>query len=337
MARATIIAEVGLAHDGSFAMAKSYVEAFAEAGADIIKFQFHMPHESSPEEPFRARVLLGDQTRQAYWERTGFLMDQWRDLINLCTMKHVGFMASTFTEDAVTWLRTVGAKQWKVPSGQHVNVPMLLAIAERHEPVYIATGLSDEEELEHTLSYFPDAGVTLLHTTTQYPTLPEYWRLGQLDRLARRFLRPVGLSDHSGSIACGLAAAARCSTLAALEVHVTLSKHLQLPDTLASLELPDFKRLVQGVREIEASRTPAGDEMDLRRKARATYMPTLIAKAPISKGEKIQLTHLIFQKKGAATGLGWEKVVGHVATRDIQAGESFASSDVVLPACAPSA
>ena len=37
-----IIAEVAQAHDGSFGIAKSFIDAVSEAGADVIKFQTHL-------------------------------------------------------------------------------------------------------------------------------------------------------------------------------------------------------------------------------------------------------------------------------------------------------
>src|SRR5574341_2081932 len=40
-APALIVAEVGLAHDGSLVAAHSYIDAVAEAGADAVKFQCH--------------------------------------------------------------------------------------------------------------------------------------------------------------------------------------------------------------------------------------------------------------------------------------------------------
>lgn len=332
--KTTIIAEVGLAHEGSFALAKGYVQACIAAGADIVKFQFHMPHEGTVNEPFRSTVT-GDTNRPAYWQRTAFTHDQWRALRGLCEGQGVGFMASTFSEDSVRWGRVYGQRQWKVPSGQVVNIPMLAAIAENPEPVYISTGLATERELEEAVDVFIDSPVTLMHTVTEYPTAPESWRLGQIERLARRFLLPVGLSDHSGTITCGLAAAARFPSLAAIEVHVTLSKRMVTPDTPASLTIEDLERLVQGVRQIEESRSlaswpPAGWEQ-----ARMTYMPTLVAKGEIQKGTKVQLNHLIYRKMGCGPGLDWKRVVGRVAARDIAEGEGFAEADFEVP-CAQS-
>ena len=40
-----IIAEVGLAHEGSVGIAKSFIDSIADAGADAAKFQLHIAEE----------------------------------------------------------------------------------------------------------------------------------------------------------------------------------------------------------------------------------------------------------------------------------------------------
>ena len=76
-----VIAEVGLAHDGSLGAAYSFIDSAAMAGVDAIKFQTHIAHaESSPREGFRVNVFPQDKTRFEYWERTAFTKLQWMEL-----------------------------------------------------------------------------------------------------------------------------------------------------------------------------------------------------------------------------------------------------------------
>jgi N-acetylneuraminate synthase len=332
--KATIIAEVGLAHDGSFATALSYIDACKAAGADIVKFQFHMPSEGTADEPFRAKTPT-DPTRAHYWKRTGFGHEQWRELRLACELHGMGFMTSVFSEDAVLWAGSFGQNRWKVPSGQVVNIPMLDLIAQREEPVYISTGLATPDELRRALDLFDSSKVTLLHCVTEYPTTPPEWRLVQIERLAKQYWLPVGLSDHSGCVVSAFAAAARYP-VAAIEVHVTLSKYLRLPDTPVSLTMDDLKHLVAGVRMLEEARETRAMDFFRWEEARERYMPTLVAKQQIPKGTKVQLTHLIYRKQGQGPGMDWEKVVGRTLVRDIQEGERFAAEDFE-GVCAPSA
>ena len=83
-----IIAEVGLAHDGSLGVAKSYIDLAAKIGADAVKFQIHIAeYESSSDEKFRVNIFPEDKTRYQYWKRTSFNYEQWLFLKNYSKKK----------------------------------------------------------------------------------------------------------------------------------------------------------------------------------------------------------------------------------------------------------
>ena len=74
-----IIAEIGLAHDGSIGIAHSFVDALAETGVDVIKFQTHIAEaESSKYEKFRVNFSYKDKTRFDYWKRMEFSLNEWK-------------------------------------------------------------------------------------------------------------------------------------------------------------------------------------------------------------------------------------------------------------------
>ena len=95
--------------------------------------------------------------------------------------------------------------------------------------------MSDWSELEEAVNKIKSAGnpLAVLQCTSAYPCPPEKVGLNVLEILQETFDCSVGLSDHSGNIFAGLAAA----TLGAevLEVHVTLSREMFGPDVPASV------------------------------------------------------------------------------------------------------
>ena len=67
-----VIAEVGLAHDGSLGAAHAYIDAAAAAGADVVKFQTHLAAaESTAAEPWRVKFSTQDSARYQYLEENG--------------------------------------------------------------------------------------------------------------------------------------------------------------------------------------------------------------------------------------------------------------------------
>jgi N,N'-diacetyllegionaminate synthase len=243
-----IIAEVGLAHDGSLSQAHAYVGACARAGVDTVKFQCHL---GDPCTEWRVRPAWAqDETRQAYWQRTGFTFRQWEGLAFHCQDMRVEFLCSPFSVAAVALLDPL-VQRWKVPSGRIADMALLDAIKKCGKPVLISSGMCTKEELSQALIYLNRNTrfiVNWLQCTTLYPCPPESIGLGELLGGA------IGLSDHSGTIYPGLAAAALgCKVL---EVHVCWSKEQGGFDTAASLDMGQLRQLVEGVRFIEKAMQP---------------------------------------------------------------------------------
>lgn len=241
-----IIGEVGLAHDGSLAQAHAYVDAVERAGADACKFQCHL---GDPMTEWRVRPEWGrDESRQEYWKRTGFSEAQWQELARHCAMVGVEFLCSPFSVEAVRLLDPL-VRAWKVPSGRIADMALLDAIAKTGKPVLLSAGMCTEHELVNAQGFLWDYGqVKRLQCTTAYPCLAEQVGLPALLDWAD------GLSDHSGTIFPGIAAAALgCQVL---EVHVCWSKDMGGFDTAASITVEQLAELVRGVRFVEAAMKP---------------------------------------------------------------------------------
>jgi N,N'-diacetyllegionaminate synthase len=247
-----VIAEVAQNHDGSLGAAHAYIDAVARTGAAAIKFQTHIAAaESTPAEPWRVKFSLQDATRYDYWKRMEFTEDQWRGLAEHAARCGLLFLSSAFSPEAVDLLDRIGVPAWKVGAGEVMNLPMLERMAQTSKPILLSSGMSLWSELDAAVDTVRRAGapVAVLQCTTSYPCPPEKIGLNVLAEIRRRYLCPTGLSDHSGTIYAGLAAAALGANL--LEVHVTLSRECFGPDVPASVTTAELADLVRGVHFIE--------------------------------------------------------------------------------------
>lgn len=241
-----IMAEVGLAHDGSLTQAHAYIDAIKRAGADAAKFQCHQGDPTT-----EWRVKLGwqrQETRQEYWKRTGFSVEEWHGLAFHCRELGLEFVCSPFSAQAVPFLDGL-VRVWKIPSGRVADDALLSAVAATGRPVLLSTGMSTVLEGQRALERLLDAGcpVGLMQCTSAYPTLPEQIGLSRVGKWG-------GLSDHSGTIYPGIAAAALgCQVL---EVHVCFSRDQGGLDTAASVTTAELRQLVEGVRFVEAAMKP---------------------------------------------------------------------------------
>lgn len=305
-----IIGEIAQTHDGSLGTAHAYIDAIANAGADAIKFQTHIADaESTPGEPWRVKFSRQDATRYDYWKRMEFSAEHWRGLVEHATERGLVFLSSAFSFAAVELLETLGMSAWKVGAGEVTNLPMLEMMARTGKPVLLSSGMSDWAELDAAVATVraQDAPVAVFQCTTAYPCPPEKLGLNVLAELRERYGCPVGLSDHSGTIYAGLAAATLGAQL--LEVHVTFSRECFGPDVPASVTTVELKQLVEGVRFIERAQahpvnkeTMAADLSELKR----TFGKSIVAARDLAAGHQLALTDLAFKKPG--TGISAARI-----------------------------
>jgi N-acetylneuraminate synthase len=295
-----VVAEVGQAHDGSLGTAHAYIDAAASAGAGGVKFQTHIAAaESTPGEPFRVKFSRQDASRYDYWKRMEFSEPQWAGLREHCAEKGLEFLSSPFSMQAVELLERVGVPAWKVGAGEVTNLPMLERLRASGKPIILSSGMSSWAEMDAAVETAGKGNCAILQCTTSYPCPPERLGLNVLGELRTRYGTPVGLSDHSGTIFAGLAAAALGCDL--LEVHIVLSRASFGPDVSSSVTIDELRQLVNGIRFIEVAQANPIDKdvasaamQDLKR----MFGKSLVAARPLGVGTRLSEADLVLKKPG---------------------------------------
>ena len=328
-----IIGEVGQTHDGSLGIAHSFIDSIADAGADAVKFQTHIASaESTPGEPWRVKFSPADDTRYEYWKRMEFTEGQWRGLKRHADERGLSFLSSPFSIEAVELLTRVGVAAWKVGSGETNNIPMLQRMVDTGWPVLLSSGMSRISEVDSAVELIKSREVPLavLQCTSAYPCPPEKVGLNMIPFYRDRYGCAVGLSDHSGKIYTGLAAATL--NINVLEVHVTLSREMFGPDVPASVTTAELGQLVDGIRFIETvmAHPVNKDEMaqelvELRR----TFTKSIVTRSELRAGTVLTKEHLTVKKPGTgipAASLG--DVIGRQLKRQVGADALLAEEDL---------
>lgn len=328
-----LIAEIAQAHDGSLGTAHAYIDAVAKSGADAIKFQTHIAAaESTPEEPFRVHFSPQDRTRYDYWKRMEFSEEQWRGLAEHAAALGLIFLSTPFSLEAVALLDRIGVPAWKVGSGEVTNYPLIDLMAATHKPILLSTGMSSWEELDTVanraaVSHSP---IAVLQCTSAYPCPPERTGLNLLSEFRDRYRCPVGISDHSGQIYAGLAAAALGANV--LEVHVVFSRECFGPDVAASITTTELKQLVEGVRFIEKALANPVSKDDMASELiplRKMFGKSLVAVRDLAPGHLLAESDLALKKPG--TGIPASRlteVLGRRVGREVPAGRLLSEGDL---------
>lgn len=332
-AACAVIGEVAQSHDGSLGSAHAFIDAIADAGCDIVKFQTHIADaESTPAEPWRVKFSTQDDTRFDYWKRMEFTESQWQELKTHADARGMLFMSTPFSMQAVELLRRIGMTIWKIASGETGNSQMLKRIASFRQPVILSTGMSPWDEIDRSAAIVRGAGAPLaiVQCTSAYPCPPEAVGLNVMADIRERYGCATGLSDHSGKMYPGLAAVTLgCEVL---EVHVALSRRMFGPDVVASLTVEETMALTEGVRFIEAMRAAPVDKAAMAQRSgnmRGLFTKSIVAARDLAAGTVLAEDDLALKKPGG--GLPADRLEGFLGgklVRPLARNEQLKDADI---------
>ncbi len=237
-----IIAEAGVAHNGSPELAFKLVDSAKVAGADIVKFQtFDTDKLVRPESPDRW------QLKQLELPRRKFIK-----LARFAETIDIEFMSTPGDLDSLKFLvEEVGVKRIKIGSDDLTYTPLLQAAIASGLPIILSTGMATTKEIAVALMQLGECQITLLHCVSCYPTAPSdanLMAIGSLDTLFGN-RAGIGYSDHTEGVTACIAAAAMGAVM--IEKHITLGDRHRCPDHVVSLDQINFKYMVFCVREVE--------------------------------------------------------------------------------------
>jgi N-acetylneuraminate synthase/N,N'-diacetyllegionaminate synthase len=324
---AFVIAEAGVNHNGSLDLAFQLVDAAIAAGADAVKFQTFIASEVITAGAAKAeyqKTTTGEQESQLEMvKRLELSFGDFHKLKIYCDDQGITFLSTPFDFKSVDFLAGLGVVAFKISSGDLTNDPLLRHVAAQGRPVILSTGMSDMDEVGNALAVIHAAennDVILLQCVTNYPAAAEDINLRAMLSMQSAFDVNVGFSDHTLGIEVALAAVAIGACV--IEKHFTLDKNFAGPDHRASLEPPEFRAMVDGIRKVEASlgsgqKVPAASEASNAAVARRS----IVAARDIETGTSITPAEIAFKRPG--TGLAprmVDQLLGKTARVDVKAG-----------------
>lgn len=327
-----IIAEVGVNHNGSLDLAKKLIDVACSAGANAIKFQ-----------TFKAKNLVTMYSKKANYQinkennkETQFDMLKKLELtksnhiklINYSKIKNIKFLSSPFDIESIELLKSLNLEILKIPSGEITNLPYLRKIGKLRKKIILSTGMSKMNEVKKALDILIKSGtkknnITLLHSNTEYPTPMKDVNLNAMVAMGNKFRIKFGYSDHTLGIEVDIAAVAMGAVC--IEKHLTLDSKMQGPDHKASLEPNQFKRMVEGIRNIELAlgqniKKPTNSE----KKNIKLVRKSIVAKTKIKKNEIFSVKNLTTKRPGdGLCPMKWDRLIGAKAKKEYKEDEQI--------------
>mgnify|MGYP000902723299 FL=1 len=329
-----IIAEIGLSHEGSLGVAVKMIEKASRCGVDAVKFQTHLAEfESSELEKFRLKNTTQDNSRFDYWKRTSFKKGEWKIIKKTCDENNVCFMSSPFSVQAAELLEEINIPIWKISSGDINNYPLLNYIEKTKKPIFLSSGMSGYDEISNTLDYLKNSrdNILLFQCTNSYPCIPEEIGYGEINNLNKLFKIPIGLSDHSGHPASGIAA----YTLGAqaIEVHVTWSKDYFGPDVSSSLTFDELKLMTDSIRFLERGLHVSYSKNKLiesHDEIRNLFMKGIYLSKSLKNGHVLKYEDLSFKKPlSSIPASNYKAIIGQKLKNDLSENHPLSKDDFI--------
>ena len=326
-----VVAEIGINHEGSLAVAKEMVDAAARAGVEVVKHQTHVVDDEMS--GAAKRVIPGNASVSIYeiMKRCALDEDEERELKQYVEKAGMIFISTPFSRAAADRLHAMDVPAYKIGSGECNNYPLLKHIASFGKPMILSTGMNTIDSIRKAVAILDEAKVpyALMHTTNLYPTPPHLVRLGAMVEMGKAFPGAViGLSDHTtDNIACLGAVALGASIL---ERHYTDHLFRKGPDIVCSMDEKACRELIESSyklhQELGGKKGPVPEEQVTIDFAFAT----VVTIKPIKAGEALTKNNLWVKRPGTGSipAERYEEMLGKIATRDIPADTHISISDV---------
>lgn len=270
------VAEIGINHNGNVDIAKKLIDAAKSAGCQAVKFQkrtvpavYTAEELAKPREVPRdivalamARGVLSEESVKRLKESklksttNGDLkwaleltLDDYREIDVCCKEKGILWFASPWDEASVDFLEQFQPPAYKMASAALTDDDLLHRVRSKKRPVILSTGMSTLDQMDYAVDILGKENLAILHCVSTYPSEVYDLNLRVIPMLKSRYGVPVGYSGHERGIEPSVYAVAYGACI--IERHITLDRGMWGSDQSASIEPPEFFKLVKSVQELK--------------------------------------------------------------------------------------
>ena len=188
-----IIAEIGINHNGSVALAKKMIDEAVEAGCDAVKFQKRtVTKVYTPEELDVYRPNYYGSTNRDLKMGLELSYEDYCTIDAYCKEKKIMWFASCWDIDSVDFIEQFNVPCHKVASAMLTDDEFLLKLKSLGKPILLSTGMSTMEEIRHAVNLLGEENLVIYHCTSTYPSSHNEINLRVIETFRKEFKCPIG-------------------------------------------------------------------------------------------------------------------------------------------------
>ncbi len=330
-----IIAELSANHNGNLQNALDTIKAAKEIGANAIKLQ-----------TYTADTLTLDCDKDDFIIKGGTLWDgkklydlykeaytpwEWhKELFEYARSLDIDIFSTPFDKSAVDFLEQFNPTCYKIASFEITDYELVKYTASKGKPIIISTGIATKEEIKDIVNICHEVGnenIVLLKCTSAYPAPLEDANLNTIPDLAKTFDVISGFSDHTLGTTAPIAAVTLGAKI--IEKHFILDKNIGGADADFSLDVKEFKEMIDAIRKTEKLLGKIDYTMNKRKEKSRAFSRSLYISKDIKKGEPFSEENIKSVRPGFGLHPKYLKdILGKFAHRDIEFGTPLALKDM---------
>ena len=322
MKKITIIAEIGINHNGSVSLAKKMIRSAKKCGANIVKFQTGF------------RDQLFKINSEAYKVSEKFLLNkkEFKEIKKYCDSLKIEFLSTPYDIKSVDLLEDINVKKYKISSADLVDSLLCKKILLTRKPIILSLGMATIPEIKKAVDFFKKnkmKKITLLHCVSSYPCSTKSLNLSVIPKLKKTFNLPVGYSDHSLGNDAAIMSVALGATI--IEKHFTTNKNLPGGDNKVSSNPKEFLSFVKDIREAEIR---LGSDHKKCQKEERKFLSIARKSATLNRsmkrGEIVKEKDIIMKRPGHGfDGQNLDKILGKKLKRNLLKDHQIKKIDLI--------
>lgn len=316
-----IIAEACDNHFGSLENAFKMIDLAKNAGADIIKFQHHIP-----DEEMLRKVPKSSNFKISLYEflkKYALKIEDHYKVKKYCEKKKIKYLCTPFSYKAAEEINKLGVDTFKIGSGEFLDIFFIEKLLKLKKNIIFSTGMSTQNEMHYMYNYinklkFRNQKIAFMNCTSEYPPKLEDINLNYIPKMIKKFNKfTIGHSDHTDNIYTSISAVTLGAKI--IEKHVFLDGKNYGPDRDVSISFNKLKELVKAIRCIEKS---SGSVKKINRDEkiiRSWAHRSVVSQIDLYPGDKITYKDITTKRPGIGiASKDYKKILGKTVKKFIK-------------------
>ena len=298
-----IIAEIGVNHNGSLALAKKLITKAKTIGADCVKFQLfkskNLVQENTPLANYQKKNIKKKISQEQMLKALELNFNQIQNLFEYSKKKKIDFLCTPYNLEDLKVIKKLNIKAVKLSSMHATENYFISEALKLNKPTLIPTGMCTESDiinLKKTITKSRNKKICIMQCNTNYPTMLKDSNINVIKYYKKLFSNYlIGFSDHTENSVAACAAVSLGAKI--LEKHFTLSNKMKGPDHIASLNPKNFKTFVDNIRSTEVSLGSSKKKITNSEKKNLKIVKrSIVAKTFLKKGSRLKVSQVTFKR-----------------------------------------